>query len=78
MIEVSIVYYFYFPWMKKREPAEKRNSKHNRKIQFISFSMRDYSIFYGKMKCIKWRKCAIFYQSFNEIAKKNYIYKKKI
>ena len=40
--------------------------------------MRDYSIFYGKMKCIKWRKCAIFYQSFDEITKKITICKKKI
>ena len=32
--------------------------------------MRDYSLFYDKIKYIKWRKCAILYQPFNEIAKK--------
>ena len=69
IIKVSILYSFFYPWMKKWEPAEKGNLKHNWKIKFISFSMRDYSLYYGKMKYIKWRKCAILYQPFNEIAK---------
>ena len=32
MIEVSILYYFFYPWIKIWEPAGKRKLKHNWKI----------------------------------------------
>ena len=36
MIEVSILYYFFYPWMKKWEPAEKKNSKHTERYKSLS------------------------------------------